>query len=190
MRTFKVYPFINFQMCNILLFSHCAVHYIIAAYFIIGTNFISQGFMRSKCIWIWMSLKQHLAHSETTINEALNGKAPCDYFLHCCFVLFLIKESWISIRSSCRLYFFFIVEFNVLMDMFLAFCFLFFFGFFGYNTKTTSNKSKNPHGSYIILKNIYTIKGKKKWQQSEKASYRMGENIVKPSIWCSVNTTP
>ena len=45
--------------------------------------------------------------------------------------------------------------------MFLAFCFLFFFGFFGYNTKTTSNKSKNPHGSYIILKNIYTIKGKK-----------------------------
>ena len=49
--------------------------------------------------------------------------------------------------------------------------------FFGYDTKSTGNKSKNKQ---VELHQTETLLQKK--QQNEKITYRMGENSSKPSI--------
>ena len=51
--------------------------------------------------------------------------------------------------------------------------------FFGYDTKSTNNKSKNQVGMSQTKKFLYN---KRNNQQNEKATYKMGENICKPYI--------
>ena len=52
--------------------------------------------------------------------------------------------------------------------------------FFGFDTKSTSNKGKNQQlGLYQTKKRLYS-KGNR--QPNEKAAYKMGENICKPYI--------
>ena len=55
--------------------------------------------------------------------------------------------------------------------------------FFGYDTKSTGNKSKNKQ---VELHQTETLLQKK--QQNEKITYRMGENSSKPSTWEQVNS--
>ena len=57
--------------------------------------------------------------------------------------------------------------------------------FFGYDTKSTSNKSKYQQVGLHQTKKF--LHNKEKHQQNEKAIYKTGENICKPSIWLGVN---
>ena len=52
--------------------------------------------------------------------------------------------------------------------------------FFGFDTESKGNKSKNKQVGQQQTKNL--LHSKRKHQQNEKATYGMGENICKPHI--------
>ena len=54
-------------------------------------------------------------------------------------------------------------------------------GYFGFDAKSKSNKSKNKHWNYRKLKNFCTTKGI--GQQNKKVIYGVGENICKLHFW-------
>ena len=57
--------------------------------------------------------------------------------------------------------------------------------FFGYDTKSTGNKSKNKQVRLHQKKNFLYSKGNN--QHNQKATYGMGENICKSYIWWGVS---
>lgn len=54
-------------------------------------------------------------------------------------------------------------------------------GFFGYDTKSTSNKRKNKKVALYQIRKL--LHSKRNNQQNEKATYGMGENICKSDIY-------